>query len=130
MHILDEAFEGIEKAKANAEKNLQNAKALFESYLDGVFSQRGEGVGGEITQASSASLEGASSRHRPRNEKKLFGGKYPKLSQTGDIGNTDQGGNHALLSKAYNDPEGLEQSKICGLKEGDLYYYRSQLNRI
>ena len=27
--ILDEAFEGIATAKANAEKNLQNARALF-----------------------------------------------------------------------------------------------------
>ena len=41
--ILDDAFESIAIAKANAEKNLQNAKALFESYLQGVFSQVGEG---------------------------------------------------------------------------------------
>ena len=41
--ILDEAFEGIAIAKANAEKNLQNARALFESHLHAVFSQRGEG---------------------------------------------------------------------------------------
>ncbi|MFP5384225.1 MAG: restriction endonuclease subunit S [Gammaproteobacteria bacterium] len=32
--ILDEAFEGIATAKANAEKNLENAKAIFEGYLD------------------------------------------------------------------------------------------------
>jgi len=41
--ILDEAFEGIATAKANAEKNLQNARALFESHLQSVFTQRGEG---------------------------------------------------------------------------------------
>ncbi len=41
--ILDEAFDGIATAKANAEKNLQNARALFESHLQSVFSQRGEG---------------------------------------------------------------------------------------
>ena len=41
--ILDEAFDGIAAAKANAEKNLQNARALFESYLQGVFTQRGDG---------------------------------------------------------------------------------------
>ncbi|MGD0842611.1 MAG: restriction endonuclease subunit S [Candidatus Acidiferrales bacterium] len=35
--ILDEAFEGIATAKANAEKNLQNARALFESHLQSVF---------------------------------------------------------------------------------------------
>jgi restriction endonuclease S subunit len=43
--ILDEAFEGIATAKANAEKNLQNAHALFESYLQSVFTQRGDGWG-------------------------------------------------------------------------------------
>src|SRR5690554_4181338 len=35
--ILDETFSAIDKAKANAEQNLQNAKELFESYLQGVF---------------------------------------------------------------------------------------------
>jgi len=40
---LDEAFEGIATAKANAEKNLQNARALFESHLQSVFTQRGKG---------------------------------------------------------------------------------------
>ncbi len=39
--ILDEAFDGIASAKANAEKNLQNARALFESHLQSVFTQRG-----------------------------------------------------------------------------------------
>jgi type I restriction enzyme S subunit len=43
--ILDEAFDGIATAKANAEKNLQNTRALFESYLYSLFSQRGEGWG-------------------------------------------------------------------------------------
>ena len=41
--ILDEAIDGIANAKANAEKNLQNARALFESHLQAVFTQRGEG---------------------------------------------------------------------------------------
>jgi type I restriction enzyme S subunit len=41
--ILDEAFEGIATAKANAEKNLQNARAVFESHLQAVFTQCGEG---------------------------------------------------------------------------------------
>ena len=41
--ILDEAFEGIATAKANAEKNLKNAPQLFESHLNSVFSQRGDG---------------------------------------------------------------------------------------
>ena len=41
--LLDEAFEGLATAKANAEKNLQNARALFESHLQSVFTQRGPG---------------------------------------------------------------------------------------
>ena len=41
--ILDEAFAGIATAKAHAEKNLQNARALFESHLNAVFTQRGKG---------------------------------------------------------------------------------------
>jgi type I restriction enzyme S subunit len=41
--ILDEAFDGIATAKANAEKNLQNARAIFESHLQSVFTRLGEG---------------------------------------------------------------------------------------
>ena len=41
--ILDEAFEGIATAKGNAEKNLENARALFESHLESVFTQCGKG---------------------------------------------------------------------------------------
>ncbi|TGM43873.1 restriction endonuclease subunit S [Leptospira biflexa] len=43
VEILDKAFAAIDKAKANAEQNLKNAKELFESYLEGVFSKKGEG---------------------------------------------------------------------------------------
>jgi type I restriction enzyme S subunit len=41
--LLDEAFAGLATAKANAEQNLQNARALFESHLQSVFTERGEG---------------------------------------------------------------------------------------
>jgi type I restriction enzyme S subunit len=37
VSILDEVFEGIAKAKANAEKNLANASEIFESYLQDLF---------------------------------------------------------------------------------------------
>jgi type I restriction enzyme S subunit len=52
--ILDQAFADIEKARANAEKNLKNARELFDSYLNQVFSQHGEGwvetvVGDQLT---------------------------------------------------------------------------------
>jgi type I restriction enzyme S subunit len=39
--VLDKAFDGIATAKTNAEKNLQNARALFDSHLQAVFARRG-----------------------------------------------------------------------------------------
>lgn len=43
VSLLDEAYAGLATAKANAERNLKNARAIFESHLQSVFSQRGEG---------------------------------------------------------------------------------------
>jgi type I restriction enzyme S subunit len=42
VSILDKCFEAIDKAKSNAERNLQNAKELFESYLNKVFENKDE----------------------------------------------------------------------------------------
>jgi type I restriction enzyme S subunit len=41
--VLDEAFAGLATAQAHAEKNLQNARALFESHLESVFTEKGKG---------------------------------------------------------------------------------------
>lgn len=41
--LLDEAFDGIATARACAEKNLQNARAIFETHLQSVFTHRGTG---------------------------------------------------------------------------------------
>jgi type I restriction enzyme S subunit len=55
--ILDKAFDGIATAKANTEKNLQNARAIFESHLQSVFSQRSEGwVVKKISEVAKHSL--------------------------------------------------------------------------
>jgi type I restriction enzyme S subunit len=43
VSLLDEAFAGIATAIANAEKNLQNARDLFESQLQSAFTRRGKG---------------------------------------------------------------------------------------
>jgi len=40
--ILDEAFEGIATAKANAEKNLRNARELFDGHLEALLAQGGD----------------------------------------------------------------------------------------
>lgn len=40
--ILDKAFTAIDQAKANIEKNIENAKELFQSKLNDIFSQNGD----------------------------------------------------------------------------------------
>ena len=43
VELLDQAFAAIDQAKANIEKNIQNAKELFQSKFNEIFSQKGEG---------------------------------------------------------------------------------------
>ncbi|HCG7921948.1 restriction endonuclease subunit S [Vibrio parahaemolyticus] len=43
VDFLDKAFADIEQARVNTEQNLQNARELFDSYLQQVFSECGEG---------------------------------------------------------------------------------------
>jgi type I restriction enzyme S subunit len=43
IKILDKAFESIEQAKANIEKNIENTKELFQSRLNEIFFQKGDG---------------------------------------------------------------------------------------
>jgi len=42
VKTLDDVFEKLARAKENAEKNLQNSKELFESYLQSVFANPGK----------------------------------------------------------------------------------------
>jgi type I restriction enzyme S subunit len=106
--ILDEAFDGIATAKANAEKNLQNARALFESHLQSVFTQHGEGWKEKTLKQIAAEFGRGKSKHRPRGDVRLLGGKYP-LIQTGDISNAE----HWIVnySQTYNEV-GLAQSRL------------------
>ena len=106
--ILDKAFEEIAKAKANAEKNLQNARALFESHLQSVFTHKGDGWKQKTLAEIATTFGRGKSRHRPRNEMKLYGGKYPFI-QTGDIRNAE----HFITeySQTYSEA-GLAQSKL------------------
>ncbi len=106
--LLDEAFDGIATAKANAEKNLQNARALFESHLQSVFTEQGEGWKLKTLEQIATTFGRGKSRHRPRNAPHLYGGKYPFI-QTGDIRNA----NHVITeySQTYSEA-GLAQSKL------------------
>ncbi len=108
VSILDQAFAAIAKAKANAEQNLNNAKALFESYLQGVFENKGESWQELTLNEVSVEFSRGKSKHRPRGDKSILGGDYP-LIQTGDISSA----NHWLktYSSTYNE-KGLAQSKL------------------
>ena len=105
---LDEVFDGIATAKANAEKNLQNARAVFESYLQTIFTRRGEQWVEKTLKQVATEFGRGKSKHRPRGDIKLLGGKYP-LIQTGDVSNA----NHWIVgySQTYNEA-GLAQSKL------------------
>lgn len=106
--IIDKSFAAIAKAKANAEQNIINTKDLFESYLQRVFSTNGKDWEKKTLEQISETFGRGKSKHRPRNDKKLYGGDFPFI-QTGDIRNCD----HYITeySQTYNDV-GLAQSKL------------------
>ena len=108
VNILDEAFEGIAAAKANAERNVANARALFESILHAVFTQGGAGWQMKNLDDIALTFGRGKSKHHPRNEPKLYGGKYPFI-QTGDVRNAD----HFITeyTQTYSEA-GLAQSKL------------------
>lgn len=113
MEKLDKAFAAIGQAKAYAEQNLQNAKELFQSKLQEIFDNGKLKVEKEEWQEKTleevAEIFGrGKSKHRPRNDKRLYGGAYPFI-QTGDVRNC-----HHYISdftQTYNE-FGLAQSKL------------------
>jgi type I restriction enzyme, S subunit len=80
--ILDEAFDGIATAEANAEKNLQNARALFESYLQAVFAHRGVGWVETTLDQISTNLD---SKRVPITKSDRTSGDYPYYGASGIV---------------------------------------------
>ncbi|MEM6435487.1 MAG: restriction endonuclease subunit S [Cyanobacteria bacterium P01_D01_bin.115] len=73
--ILDEAFEGIDSAIANTEKNLANARELFESSLQSIFIN--EGIDWERIQLSELLARQWITGHLDGNH----GGDYPRKNE-------------------------------------------------
>ncbi len=86
ISILDEAFNGIDTAIANTEKNLANARELFESYLNSVFSQRNaqweQKTLGEV-------CENLDSKRIPITKSKRKSGRIPYYGASGVVDHVD-----------------------------------------
>jgi type I restriction enzyme S subunit len=80
--ILDAAFEGLATAKANAEKNLLNARALFDSHLQAVFSQRGKGW---VEKPFEDCIEDVKYTTKIQRKEFLGDGEFPIVSQEADF---------------------------------------------
>ena len=87
VKILDEVFEGIEKARGNAEKNLKNSQELFESYLQGVFANRGKDWGEKTLNEISENLD---SKRIPITKRVRSSGKYPYYGASGIVDNVGE----------------------------------------
>jgi type I restriction enzyme S subunit len=105
---LDAAFAAIAEATAAAEANLRNARALFDSYLDQVFSTRGEGWVERRLGDVAVDFGRGKSKHRPRNAPELYDGRYPFV-HTGDVRNAKR--TIIEYTQTYNEA-GLRQSKL------------------
>ena len=105
---LDELFDDLASAKANTSRNLENALALLESSLQSEFVQADQKWPKRSLKEVSKDFGRGKSKHRPRNDPKLYGGKYPFI-QTGDVRNA----NHLITTynQTYNE-QGLAQSKL------------------
>ena len=106
--VLDEAFEGLARARAHAEANLKNAWELFDAALRTYFTDGASGWSTAHLKDVCLDFGRGKSKHRPRNDASLYGGEVPFV-QTGDISKAD----HFIkeYSQTYS-KRGLAQSKL------------------
>ncbi len=80
VSVLDKAFAAIDKAKANTEKNLQNVRELFESYLVRIFkNEKWE------TKTLNQISENLDSKRVPITKGKRKSGKVPYYGASGIV---------------------------------------------
>jgi type I restriction enzyme S subunit len=83
-------------------------RLFLKAHLNSVFSNKGEGWVEKKLEDVSKEFGRGKSKHRPRNDPKLFGGPHPFI-QTGEVRNS----NHIISSFAETYSEfGLAQSKL------------------
>ncbi|HHF2869284.1 TPA: restriction endonuclease subunit S [Vibrio alginolyticus] len=104
---LDALLTRIDTAIEHLKQNLTLADALYASELANVFSSgQDKWPLRELNEV--AEVARGKSKHRPRNDKSLFGGEYPFI-QTGDVRNSQKYIRN--YSTTYNE-KGLQQSKL------------------
>jgi len=114
--ILDEALAGLVTAKANAEKNLHNARALFESHLQSVFTQRGLGWADKRLEDVCVIGDGNHSSNYPKKEELVAEG-VPFIRATNLVAGEISDDDMRFLS-----PEKHAQLKKGHLKTGDILF--------
>ena len=82
VEILDEAFDGIATAKANAEQNLRNTRALFDSHVHARFAQRGPNWIDTMLERISTNLD---SKRIPITKSVRSKGEYPYYGASGIV---------------------------------------------
>ena len=108
VSVLDQAFAALDRARENAEANLADADELFETTLLATFDKLLSVSQTRTLKDAALDFSRGKSRHRPRNDPKLYGGEYPFI-QTGDIRRSE--GGIRQFSQTYNE-QGLSQSKL------------------
>jgi len=104
---LDALITLIDTAIEHLQESVKLADALYASQLSNVFSLGHEQWPSmELHQV--AKVARGKSKHRPRNDKSLFGGDYPFI-QTGDVRNAQK--YISAYSATYSE-KGLQQSKL------------------
>jgi type I restriction enzyme S subunit len=104
---LDLLFKKIDKSIELHQKNMDEANAFMGSVLNEVFGELEEKYS-KIPLFDVADVNRGKSKHRPRNDKKLFGGIYPFI-QTGDVRNANK--YIDAFTETYSE-FGLSQSKL------------------
>jgi len=104
---LDNLFAKIDKATALHQKNIDEANVFMASVLNDVFVELEEKYE-KIPLFDVADVNRGKSKHRPRNDKKLFAGNYPFI-QTGDVRNANK--YIDTFNETYSE-FGLSQSKL------------------
>ncbi|EJV9309501.1 restriction endonuclease subunit S [Vibrio vulnificus] len=104
---LDALLTRIDSAIEHLQESVTLADALYASELASVFSSgQDKWPLRELNEV--AEVARGKSKHRPRNDKSLFGGEYPFI-QTGDVRNAQKYIKN--YSATYNE-KGLQQSKL------------------